>query len=90
MVNSDDEPKSAFERRSKALFDESVEQLNGNLRSRLNQARHAALAQAQGSRTRRFWVPAAGLTAAAVVAAVLVTAFISGERGIYGATRSRA
>ncbi|HEY5807523.1 MAG TPA: hypothetical protein VIT67_06125, partial [Povalibacter sp.] len=79
-MNGDDNPQSAFEQRSKALFDESVEQLNGNIRSRLTQARHQATEQADASRSRRrFWIPAAGLTAAAL-ATIVVMPYIRNER----------
>lgn len=80
MVNREDDPQSAFELRSKALFDSSVEQLNGSIRSRLTQARHRALAQAEGLRARRFWIPAAGLTAAALAAIVVVLPYLKSER----------
>lgn len=60
---------AAFSKRAKASFDESVEQLDGATLSRLNRARHVALAQMQQP-TRRWsrWVPAAGVAAAALVA----------------------
>jgi len=64
-----------FEKRSKALFDDSVAGLNGNIRSRLTQARHRALAQMPSSgvgTTRRFWLPAAGIGAAALLAALVI------------------
>lgn len=68
-----------FERRLHALLEESVERVGGHARSRLNQARHAALAEAV--RYRRYlparvatwirrpllWMPAAGAIAAAVL-----------------------
>lgn len=64
-----------FARRAKALFEESVDELDGATRSRLNQGRQAALAElAAGAATfGRWtqWVPATGVAAAAVVAVVL-------------------
>jgi hypothetical protein len=69
------EQPGEFERHSKALFDESVENLDGHTRSRLTQARHAALAVAEGSARRgaiwRIWLPA-GSVAAALLAVMLV------------------
>ena len=64
----------ALEERSRALFQESVDGLDMAMRSRLTQARHAALA-ATG---RRAWIlrmpfvtPAAGVTVAAALAFAL-------------------
>ncbi len=81
-----------FERRLRALLEESVQGVGGHARSRLNQARHAALAQAARRRrwklplraaarvrSRLLWMPAAG----AVAAAVLV-AFVLWPRGPQG------
>ncbi len=68
--------ESDFERRTRAVLLESAEHLPGSIRSRLTQARHAALAaRATGqwspsSRARR-WVPAGAL--ASVVVALFVT-----------------
>jgi hypothetical protein len=65
---------NAFEMRSRALFQDSVEGLDMRIRSRLTQARSAALA------TRRrpwwalgwkMWTPAAGVTAAAILGVAL-------------------
>ena len=64
----------ALEERSRALFQESVDGLDMAMRSRLTQARHAALA-ATGRRTWilriPFFAPAAGVTAAAALAFAL-------------------
>ena len=68
------EPRDSFEERSRALFLESVEGLDFALRSRLTQARNAALEAASSRRSwyTRFTVLApAGVTAAAVLGAVL-------------------
>jgi len=63
-----------LEERSRALFQDSVETLDMRTRSRLTQARHAALAAA-GHRNRfsnvRWWAPAAGFSAAAVLGVTL-------------------
>ena len=68
---------SALENRSRALFEDSVAGLDMRTRSRLTQARHAALAAA-GAAARRpwlmrtpFWASAAGVTAAAVLGVAL-------------------
>ena len=62
-----------FNKRAKADFDSSVDALDAETLSRLNRARHAALAELQQpARQWSRWVPAAGLAAAAVVAVVIV------------------
>ena len=66
-----------FERRTQAVLGESVTRTSGRVRSRLNQARHAALAEIE-SRRRSFWrtpsfmAPAGGVAAAAVLAVLFV------------------
>ena len=65
-----DKSQQAFEARSRALFDHSVEDLDMRVRSRLTQARHAALAGAAPRLRlprRAWWMPAAGVAAAAVL-----------------------
>jgi hypothetical protein len=71
-----EEPPDSFEERSRTLFHDSVDGLDFALRSRLTQARHAAIEAASAS--RRPWfvrlgvlTPAAGVTAAAVLGAFL-------------------
>lgn len=74
MSDPQQTPESEFELRSRALLDAGTDRLDGATRSRLTQARHAALAQLDPAATRRsrlIWVPAAG--AAAVALAVLIT-----------------
>jgi hypothetical protein len=66
----------SFEELTKALFHDSVEGLDYALRSRLTQARNAAMEAAASSRRPWFarigvWSPAAGVTAAAVLGAFL-------------------
>jgi hypothetical protein len=61
----------AFEMRSRALFQDSVEGLDMRIRSRLTQARSAALESAQPNRRAwlfgwKMWAPA-GVTAAAIL-----------------------
>jgi hypothetical protein len=70
------EPNASFEERSRALFHDSVDGLDYALRSRLTQARNAAIEAASASRRPWFsrfgaWKPAAGVTAAAVLGAFL-------------------
>jgi hypothetical protein len=65
---------SRLEERSRELLRDSVGNLDMPTRSRLTQARHAALAVAgRGDRLRavRWWAPAAGFSAAAMLGAAL-------------------
>ena len=71
-----EESQQSFEERSRALFHDSVDGLDFALRSRLTQARKAAVEAASAGRRPWFyrlgaWTPAAGVTAAAVLGAVL-------------------
>jgi hypothetical protein len=71
-----DRADSAFERRARALLQESIDRLPAHTRSRLTRSRHAALAQGRGwsySSLVRRWVPAgAGAVAAATLALLLL------------------
>ena len=69
------EDNNTFEVRSRALFQDSVEGLPFAIRSRLTEARSAAL---EAAATRRpwalgwkMWTPAAGVMAAAILGVVL-------------------
>ena len=66
-----EQDNEAFEVRSRALFQDSVDGLDMRIRSRLTQARNAALEAADGRRPWLFgwkmWAPAAGVTAAAIL-----------------------
>jgi hypothetical protein len=69
-----EETETAFERQARGVLEESVLRIDARTRSRLNQARQAALAAA---RTRRpaWWrgltlMPAAGVVAAALLVTV--------------------
>jgi hypothetical protein len=76
---SNDNNRTEFERRTRAALRASAEHLNGATRSRLTQARHAALAQQQ---PRRSWFDLRVLApAGALAAAVLVTALLVGQHG---------
>lgn len=77
MVSTDDDrlPRDAVEQRSKALFDASVISLSAGIRSKLAQARHAAVDSLQqpAPSVLRKWLPAA--TAAAVALTVTAVLF---------------
>jgi len=67
------EPLTAFERNVRTILEEGVQRIDARTRSRLNQARQAALASAQAPR-RAPWrsfvlMPAAGAAAAALLLA---------------------
>jgi len=64
-----------FERNARVVLERSVARIDARTRSRLNQARHAAL-EAAGAPRRSWWrsytlMPAAGAAAAVLVAVVL-------------------
>jgi hypothetical protein len=66
---------SEFEKRTRELLEDSVHSVDGRIRSRLNQARHAAIAETakRPSAWRRFsLMPAAGAVAAAVLVAFVL------------------
>lgn len=64
--------EGAFAKKAKQEFDESVDRLDGEAQSRLNRARHAALAEVGNNRpTWVQWAPAAGVAAAAVLVVVM-------------------
>jgi hypothetical protein len=75
MVMNDNTPESGLEARSRDLFHDSVDALDMRVRSRLTQARHAALEAAAARKPwflrLRVWTPAAGVTAAALLGATL-------------------
>ena len=90
-----------FERQLHALLEESLQRVGGRARSRLNQARHAALAEAERPhRWRRrlaarigrplLWVPAAGGLAAALLVVFVLWPHASGGYLPAGATRASA
>jgi len=90
------ETTSEFEKRTRELLQDSVQRVDGRIRSRLNQARHAAIEEATRRRSsvwRRFTLmPAAGAVAAALLVAfflwphshsgVSLTAESSGRPGV--------
>ena len=72
-----EQSRDGLEERSRTLFQDSVGNIDMRVRSRLTQARHAALEAASASRRRplllraSIWTPAAGVTAAAVLGVAL-------------------
>lgn len=72
---NDKESDKQFAERAKAVFDNSVEQLDAATLSRLNRGRHAALDTLQGNgvvATWGRWLPVTGVAAAALVTVMLV------------------
>ena len=70
------EPLTEFERNARAVLEQSLARIDARTRSRLNQARHAAL-EAAGVRRRAWWrsltlIPTAGAAAAVLLVAVLL------------------
>jgi hypothetical protein len=63
-----------FERRARVVLEESVLRVDGRVRSRLNQARHAAIEAA--ARRPSFWRRFALMPAASAVAAAVLVAFV--------------
>lgn len=83
-MTADEARTKEFEQRAGAMLGDSVTRVNGRVRSRLNQARQAAVAEIAAGR-RSFWrgpalMPATGAVAAAALVALLVTAHYRAER----------
>jgi hypothetical protein len=91
MVMSE-QMKDSLEARSRTLFQDSVDGLDYSLRSRLTQARVAALEAAAHPRPwvlrRTTWAPAAGVTAAAVLGVALWVGSPLGHPGIVAESQS--
>lgn len=68
-----DEQWTENERRAREVFDASVEGLDAEVRSRLNRARQAAVAEVERSRRSpwRTWLPAAAAASVALLAVTL-------------------
>jgi len=67
-----DERSDDIENQARAAFDASVERIDAATRSRLTQARHAALAELKRPAGRlASWIPTAAVAAAAVLAVAL-------------------
>jgi hypothetical protein len=73
MSTPEQDGASGLERRTRALLEQSAANLDGHVRSRLTQARHAALDERRRSRARRAWLSwaPAGAVAAAVLGVLL-------------------
>jgi hypothetical protein len=74
VSSSSEQERGRLEQRARMLFDESVEQLDAHTRSKLTQARHAALGELSRARPWQrwqIWAPAGGLVAAAIVAVAI-------------------
>jgi len=71
---NNEERSSEFERHARALLEDGVLRIDGRIRSRLNQARHAAV-EAASSR-RSFWRRFSLMPAASAVAAAVLVAFV--------------
>jgi hypothetical protein len=71
-----------LEQRAQALFEESVERLDARTRSKLTQARHAALDEIKRGSPQWRWLraPAGGLAAIAVAAIAIVAWQGGGQR----------
>jgi hypothetical protein len=69
-----EEMTGEFEQRARALLEDSVLRVDGRVRSRLNQARHAAVAEI--SRRPSFWRRFSLMPAASAVAAALLVVFV--------------
>jgi negative regulator of sigma E activity len=85
-----DTRQRALEERSRALFQESVDRIDMRTRSRLTQARYAALKAAERADHRWFlrmpvWTSAAGVTAAAVLGVALWLGGPSAQHGAVSA-----
>jgi hypothetical protein len=81
-----EQPHDSFEERAQALFHDSVEGLDFALRSRLTQARKAAIETASASRPAWFSrigvLAPAGVTAAAILGAFLWFGSPLGQRAV--------
>jgi hypothetical protein len=76
-MSSQSEELTEFERRSRMMLEESITRIDGRVRSRLNQARHAAVEAATARRRPLFsrlftLVPTAGAAAAALMVAMVL------------------
>jgi ferric-dicitrate binding protein FerR (iron transport regulator) len=69
-----EEMAGEFEQRARALLEDGVLRIDGRVRSRLNQARHAAIEEA--ARRPSFWRRFSLMPAASAVAAAVLVAFV--------------
>lgn len=71
MSHDPEHESSELEVRTRALFEQSVENLDGKTRSRLNQARHAALEELREAHRRPWrqaWIPVGSGLAVGILA----------------------
>ena len=76
-MSAQGEQMTDFERQSRLVLEESVLRVDGRIRSRLNQARQAAVEAASAKRRPILWrlftlVPTAGAVAAALLVAMVL------------------
>jgi hypothetical protein len=63
----------AFDKKAKAVFDESVEELDAATLSKLNRGRHAALAELhRPAQQWSRWMPVTGVAAAVLIAVMVM------------------
>ncbi len=79
-MTADEKDFGEFEKRTRALLAESVTRIDARVRSRLNQARHAASAALEQPARRPFWRSFAFAPATGAVAAVLLAVVLWGPR----------
>jgi hypothetical protein len=91
-MSANNESPDEFERHAQSVLNDSVGRASGRVRSRLNQARQAALAEIE-SPAPSFWrafrripalMPATGAAVAATLVAVVLITGPGGERGLHG------
>lgn len=80
-MSAQGEQLSDFESRSRQVLEESVLRIDGRVRSRLNQARQAAVEAASTRRRPLFWRFATMVPTAAAAAAALVVVMVMWHRG---------
>jgi hypothetical protein len=93
-MSAHQDPPDEFERQAREALGESVTRVNARVRSRLHQARQAALAEIE-ARPRSFWrmpalMPAAGAAAAAALVAVVLITRTGGEHVLPGTEGGQA
>jgi anti-sigma-K factor RskA len=84
-MSANNQLPTEFEQHTRAVLEESLTRIDGRVRSRLNQARNAALEEVS-KRRRSFWrapglVPATGAVAAAALVALVLMQH-RGERAL--------
>ena len=88
MSADEDTKQTEFEQHTRRVLEDSVTRVDARVRSRLNQARHAALEEI-AARRRSFWrnpliMPASGAVAAAALVAIVLTSQHGHERSLPG------